>query len=73
DGEGGTNETPGENEERRKDDDDGGHYGIRETTPLIDQLLASRLDPSSAPFSATGSLLALGLIGWSVLGKRRRR
>jgi len=51
----------------------GGSANYRGPTPLTAELLASRLGEELNPFSATGSILALGMLGWTFLGPRNGR
>jgi hypothetical protein len=44
--------------------------GVR---PMTGELLASRLAGQLSPFTATGTLLALGMIGWTLYGYRGGR
>jgi len=47
--------------------------GFRAPTPLTSEVLASRIGEELNPFSATGSLLALGMLGWTFWGPRSGR
>lgn len=56
------------------DDEGEDHYNQKTDSPLLGELLRNQLTGGgAAPFTAMGSLLALGMIGWSFTGTRRRR
>jgi hypothetical protein len=64
-------------EKERKEENpppsEGGGYPGASSSPLISEMLRSRLGEEIDPFAATGSLLALGMIGWTFIGHRPRR
>jgi hypothetical protein len=64
-------ETDTVDDEDEKDDDD--HYQEGRPGPLMGELLRTRLNSEVDPFTATGAVLALGMIGWTLYGYRPRR
>jgi len=60
------------NESPDESDGDESSGGFRSTTPLTAEVLRTRLEGGLSSFSAAGSLLALGMIGWTFYGHRRR-
>jgi hypothetical protein len=69
-----TDKTKQQEEEEQQQEEDSGPtiYSIRGATPLSAEVLRTRLEGDLAPFTAAGSLCALGMIGWTYYGGRRR-
>ena len=70
---GGSDDTGSKDEPAGDDEEEDGDsgYGYRGWTPLLAEKLRQRLDSQADPVTATGAMLALGMVGWSVIGRRR--
>jgi hypothetical protein len=61
------------NETKPDDSEDGGYQDRTPSSPLLFQVLRSRLQNDVDPLAATGAVLAVGMLGWSLIGYRPRR